>query len=78
MWDCGDVDLSGVRQMMKGASSEQKKEWNMEHGRSFNWLPKAQKTLEGNHPLLLCILMFGLILVVCSSFVNGLVCVLMC
>uniref|UniRef100_A0A8C4ZJ21 Myosin XIX n=1 Tax=Gadus morhua TaxID=8049 RepID=A0A8C4ZJ21_GADMO len=33
-------------QMMKGASSEQKKEWKMGHGQSFNWLPKAQKTLE--------------------------------
>ncbi|CAL8276800.1 unnamed protein product [Arctogadus glacialis] len=33
-------------QMMKGASSEQKKEWKMAHGQSFNWLPEAQKTLE--------------------------------
>ncbi|CAL8363653.1 unnamed protein product [Lota lota] len=33
-------------QMMKGASSEQKKEWEMAHGQSFNWLPKAEKTLE--------------------------------
>ena len=60
--------------MMKGASSEQKKEWKMGHGQSFNWLPKAQKTLEGNRLLLSWIIVFVFILVVYSSFVIGLVC----
>ncbi|KAK0136465.1 Unconventional myosin-XIX [Merluccius polli] len=32
--------------MMKGASGEQRKEWKMSHGQSFNWLPKTEKTLE--------------------------------
>lgn len=33
--------------MMKGATEEQRKEWNMLHNQKFSWLPNAEKTLDG-------------------------------
>uniref|UniRef100_UPI0037E7970E unconventional myosin-XIX n=1 Tax=Semicossyphus pulcher TaxID=241346 RepID=UPI0037E7970E len=33
-------------QMMKGASAEQRREWKMQHGQRFVWLPNSEKTLE--------------------------------
>ncbi|KAM9847121.1 unconventional myosin-XIX isoform 2-T2 [Aulostomus maculatus] len=33
-------------QMLKGASSEQRKEWRMPQGQHFDWLPNAKKTVE--------------------------------
>ena len=69
----GILILLGVWQMMKGASREQKEEWQMAHGQRFNWLPTAQKTLEGNRLRLSCIIMFTSVLVVRSSCVNVLV-----
>lgn len=38
-------------QMMKGATEEQRKEWEMAHDHKFAWLPNAEKTLEGSHSL---------------------------
>ncbi|CAJ1064409.1 unconventional myosin-XIX [Xyrichtys novacula] len=33
-------------QMMKGATVEQRREWKMNHGQRFAWLPHSEKTLE--------------------------------
>ncbi|KAM6983429.1 LOW QUALITY PROTEIN: unconventional myosin-XIX [Tautogolabrus adspersus] len=33
-------------QMMKGATSEQRREWKMPHGQRFVWLPNSQRKLE--------------------------------
>ncbi|XP_051903351.1 unconventional myosin-XIX [Hippocampus zosterae] len=33
-------------QMMKGATNEQRKEWNMSRGHHFVWLPNVEKTIE--------------------------------
>ncbi|KAK2816296.1 hypothetical protein Q7C36_022567 [Tachysurus vachellii] len=33
-------------QMMKGATEEQRQEWEMPHEQKFTWLPNAEKTLE--------------------------------
>lgn len=33
-------------QMMKGATEEQRREWEMAHDHKFAWLPNAEKTLE--------------------------------
>lgn len=36
-----------VIQMMKGATEEQRQEWEMPRDQKFTWLPNAEKTLEG-------------------------------
>ncbi|KAK7925680.1 hypothetical protein WMY93_007990 [Mugilogobius chulae] len=42
----GERNFHIFYQMMKGSSTEQKKEWNVFDGQSFVWLPNANKTLE--------------------------------
>lgn len=34
--------------MMKGATEEQRQEWEMPRDQKFAWLPNPEKTLEGS------------------------------